>query len=208
MYISVKLYTCNFAACVCVCACAYVLCVFVYALVATCSGGGNAGCSPPVGDKWDRWDMAGSTYAYCYAGCHMPWFMNNSQTGAIKNYAGVVGVDHYWTGQGVPCDSNGDPNEFDMQDSLSQEWKRVFPGMRFLSYRILSAVPYDKVVVSLRRDLGMLSPLSRLPCPVLPCPAMPCHALPCPIHGTCSNERWCHGGEARHVGVPVSADES
>jgi hypothetical protein len=27
-----------------------------------CSGGGSAGCSAPTGAKWDRWDMAGSTY--------------------------------------------------------------------------------------------------------------------------------------------------
>jgi hypothetical protein len=33
-----------------------------------------------------------------------------------------------------------------MQDSLAIEWKSHFPGMRFLSYRIMSAVPYDKVI--------------------------------------------------------------
>ena len=38
-----------------------------------------------------------------------------------------------WTGQGVPC-HDGDPHEFDMQDSLAREWKQHFPGMRFLSY--------------------------------------------------------------------------
>lgn len=42
----------------------------------------------------DRWDMAGSTYAYCYAGCHMPWFINNRVRYNLSAYAGVVGVDH------------------------------------------------------------------------------------------------------------------
>ena len=110
-----------------------------------CTGGGSLGCSSPVGAKWDRWDMAGSTYSYCYAGCHMPFFLNRSTTG-LGAYAGVVGVDHYWTGQGVPCGSDGLPHEFDKQDELAIAWKAVFPGMRFLSYRILSAVPYDTVV--------------------------------------------------------------
>jgi hypothetical protein len=64
-----------------------------------CSGGGKDGCSTPVGAKWDRWDMAGSTYAYCYAGCHMEWFVNNSAEHNLSAYAGIVGVDHYWTGQ-------------------------------------------------------------------------------------------------------------
>lgn len=108
-------------------------------------GGGDTGCSPPLGAKWDRWDMAGSTYAYCYAGCHMPWFVRNSERYNLGAYAGLVGVDHYWTGQGVPC-HDGAPHEFDMQDNLAREWKQYFPGLRFLSYRIPSAVPYDKVV--------------------------------------------------------------
>jgi hypothetical protein len=43
--------------------------------------------------------MAGSTYAYCYAGCHMDWFVNNSAEYNLSAYAGIVGVDHYWTGQ-------------------------------------------------------------------------------------------------------------
>jgi hypothetical protein len=33
-----------------------------------------------------------------------------------------------------------------MQDALASEWKSTFPNMKFLSYRIQSAVPYDKVV--------------------------------------------------------------
>jgi hypothetical protein len=104
------------------------------------------GCSAPVGRKWDRWDMAGSTYNYCYAGCHMDWLINNSARLDLGAYAGVVGVDHYWTGQGVPCGPDGLPHEFDMQDALATTWKAQFPGMRFLSYRITSAVPYDAVI--------------------------------------------------------------
>ena len=38
--------------------------------------------------------MAGSTYAYCYAGCHMPWFITNSKQYDLGAYAGLVGVDH------------------------------------------------------------------------------------------------------------------
>ena len=49
---------------------------------------GKPGCSAPVGEKWDRWDMAGSTYNYCYAGCHMDWMLNNSDTLNLSAYAG------------------------------------------------------------------------------------------------------------------------
>ena len=105
------------------------------------------GCSAPVGAKWDRWDMAGSTYNYCYKGCHMPWLVANKARYNLSAYAGVVGVDHYWTGQGVPCGADGLPREFDMQDALASRWKAEFPGgMRYLSYRIPSAVGYDRVV--------------------------------------------------------------
>jgi hypothetical protein len=57
----------------------------------------------------------------------MPWFIKNRDTHNLSAYAGVVGVDHYWTGQGVPC-VNGDPHEFGAQDSLATEWKTHFPG--------------------------------------------------------------------------------
>ena len=109
-----------------------------------------AGCSAPVGAKWDRWDMAGSTYNYCYKGCHVDWLIAHKATHpALKlgAYAGVVGVDHYWTGQGVPCAADGQPQEFDMQDALARHWKAEFPGgLRFLSYRIPSATAYDRVI--------------------------------------------------------------
>ena len=45
----------------------------------------------------------------------------------------------------MPC-VDGKPQEFAMQDALATRWKGAFPTMRFLSYRILSAVPYDMTV--------------------------------------------------------------
>ena len=50
---------------------------------------GKPGCSAPVGEKWDRWDMAGSTYNYCYAGCHMDWLLDNSDKYNLSAYAGT-----------------------------------------------------------------------------------------------------------------------
>jgi hypothetical protein len=52
-------------------------------------GAVKPGCSAPVGAKWDRWDMAGSTYNYCYAGCHMDWLLNNSARYNLSAYAGA-----------------------------------------------------------------------------------------------------------------------
>jgi hypothetical protein len=45
----------------------------------------------------------------------------------------------------MPC-IDGQPQEFAMQDALAVRWKKTFPTLRFLSYRILSAVPYNTVV--------------------------------------------------------------
>jgi hypothetical protein len=68
----------------------------------------------------------------------------------VLSFPGVVGVDHYWTGQGVPCGSDGLPHEFAMQDHLATTWKAAFPGgLRVLSYRITSAVPYDAVILAM-----------------------------------------------------------
>jgi len=36
--------------------------------------------------------------------------------------------------------------EFAMQQALSAYWKGLYPTLRFLTYRILSAVPYDMVI--------------------------------------------------------------
>ena len=42
--------------------------------------------------------MAGSGYVYCFNECPLPWLKNNTQYGS---FAGVVGVDHYYTNQGA-----------------------------------------------------------------------------------------------------------
>jgi hypothetical protein len=89
---------------------------------AGCTDGGGGGCSAPVGAKWDRWDMAGSTYTYCYHGCVVDWLYNNTKALGLGEYGGVVGVDHYWTHQGMPC-VGGKPQEFVHQDSLTLKWK-------------------------------------------------------------------------------------
>jgi len=78
---------------------------------AGCTDGGRGGCGPPIGDKWDRWDMAGSTYTYCFHGCVVDWLYNNTGALDLPSYGGVVGVDHYWTHQGMPC-VDGRPQEF------------------------------------------------------------------------------------------------
>ena len=81
---------------------------------AGCDDGGTDGCAPPQGAKWDRWDMAGSTYTYCFGGCPIPWLIANTQALGLGEYGGVVGVDHYWTHQGMPCE-DGKPQEFTHQ---------------------------------------------------------------------------------------------
>jgi hypothetical protein len=43
--------------------------------------------------------MAQSTYSYCFGTCPLDWLYNNS---ALGLWGGVVGVDHYWTHQGMP----------------------------------------------------------------------------------------------------------
>ena len=89
--------------------------------------------------------MAGSTYTYCYHGCVVDWLFNNTKPLGLPEYGGVVGVDHYWTHQGMPC-VDGKPQEFVKQDALAIKWKSQFPTMRMLQYRILSAVNYDMVI--------------------------------------------------------------
>lgn len=89
--------------------------------------------------------MAGSTYAYCFRGCPMNTIIQNRTRLGLQGFAGVVGVDHYYTKQGMPC-VDGKPREFEMQQELAQQWKGIFPEMRFMTYRILSAVPYTMVV--------------------------------------------------------------
>ena len=112
-----------------------------------CSGGGHSGCLSPTGKNWDTWSMSASTYQYCFpdeSSCPVSWLMNNSAS-LPAPFGGVTGVDHYYTHQGMPC-IDGKAQEFAMQDALATHWKSVFPTVRYLAYRILSAVPYDSVV--------------------------------------------------------------
>ena len=56
------------------------------------------GCGLP---RWEsQWSMAGSLYAYCIGQCAINWLANHTEHG---RFAGVVGFDHYWTHQGMPC---------------------------------------------------------------------------------------------------------
>ena len=76
--------------------------------------------------------MAASTYTYCYHGCVVDWLFNNTEHLGLNTYAGVVGVDHYWTHQGMPCNGSGKPEEFAKQDTLALKWKSKFPNIRML----------------------------------------------------------------------------
>ena len=51
-----------------------------------CDDGGSGGCGPPVGPKWDTWSMASSTYTYCYEGCVVDWFANNTKALGLPTY--------------------------------------------------------------------------------------------------------------------------
>jgi hypothetical protein len=89
-----------------------------------------------------QWGMRASTYTYCFGQCPLEWLANNTQLG---RWAGVVGVDHYWTQQGMPC-VDGVPQEFAAQDAFANATKTTFPGARVLQYRITDAVPYAEIV--------------------------------------------------------------
>jgi hypothetical protein len=88
------------------------------------------------------WSMRESLYTYCYINCPLDYFDKHRELGV---FGGVVGVDHYWTHQGMPC-VNGVPQEFEAQDAFARATKASFPGTRILQYRITDAVPYTKVV--------------------------------------------------------------
>jgi hypothetical protein len=90
----------------------------------------------------NQWSMAASGYVYCYLQCPMPWLLNNTQYG---NFSGVLGIDHVFTGQGMPC-IDGVPHEFEAQDAYTLQVKKVFPSARVLQYRITDAVPYASIV--------------------------------------------------------------
>lgn len=104
---------------------------------------GPPGCSVPQGPNWaPRYDMASSSYMYCFNHCQLDWLANHTELGV---WAGVVGVDHYWTHQGMPC-IDGVPQEFQLQDAFTLATKAAFPRSRVLQYRITTAVPYAGVV--------------------------------------------------------------
>lgn len=108
--------------------------------VTQCPDETTAGCTSP---PWNvSYAMRLSTYTYCFGECPVPWLIQNSQPGV---YGGVIGVDHYYTHQGMPC-IDGIPQEFEMQNNFTIQTKQVFPDVRILQYRITSAVPYAKVV--------------------------------------------------------------
>jgi hypothetical protein len=86
--------------------------------------------------------MASSLYVYCFGHCPLASLANQTHLG---NFSGVVGVDHYWTKQGMPC-VDGEPTEFANQDAFAIRWKTTFPGTRVLEYRITDAVFYDPLV--------------------------------------------------------------
>jgi len=93
--------------------------------------------------QWPNyWSMRPSLYTYCFENCPLEYFANNTHLGV---FGGVVGVDHYWTGQGMPC-VGGRPQEFEHQDAFADATKAQFPGTRVLLYRITDAVPYAGIV--------------------------------------------------------------
>ena len=110
--------------------------------VVQCPSPVQTGCALPT---WDvRWSMRGSLYTYCYQSCPLAFFANHTSMGT---FSGVVGVDHYWTKQGMPCLPPAfEPTEFANQDAFADATKAVFPGTRILQYRITDAVPYDSIV--------------------------------------------------------------
>ena len=102
---------------------------------------GGSGCAAP---RWNvSYSMADSLYMYCYEPCPIGWLANNTQHG---EFGGIVGYDHYYTHQGMPCDADGMPQEFEFQDAQAVWQKQALPKSRVLQYRINDAVSYAKVV--------------------------------------------------------------
>jgi hypothetical protein len=67
------------------------------AIPTQCPDPTSKGCAKP---NWPPvWAMRQSLYAYCYQHCPLDFFANHTQLGV---FGGVVGVDHYWTQQGMP----------------------------------------------------------------------------------------------------------
>ena len=108
-----------------------------------CPSPTSKGCGKPSGANWPvTWAMRQSLYTYCFEHCPLDFFANHTALGV---FGGVVGVDHYWTHQGMPC-INGRPQEFEHQDAFAIALKAQFPGSRMLQYRITAAVPYAGIV--------------------------------------------------------------
>ena len=113
-----------------------------------CSSPSSKNCAIP---SWPvYWSMRQSLYTYCFGNCPLAYFANNTHLGV---FGGVVGVDHYYTKQGMPC-INGRPQEFEHQDAFAIATKATFPGTRVLQYRITGAVPYAGIV----HDLMLSNP--------------------------------------------------
>ena len=105
-----------------------------------CPSPTSKGCGVP---SWPvSYAMRSSLYTYCYETCPLAFFSQHKDVGV---FGGVVGVDHYWTKQGMPC-INGRPQEFEHQDAFAISTKAEFPGTRILEYRITDAVPYAGIV--------------------------------------------------------------
>jgi hypothetical protein len=92
--------------------------------------------------------MGDSLYMYCYTNenttmgdrhpCPLGWMVKGGVPPGA--FGGIVGFDHYFTSQGMPC-KDGRPQEFELQDAAALWAKTAFPRARVLQYRITSAVP-------------------------------------------------------------------
>jgi hypothetical protein len=107
------------------------------------------GCSTPRGPRWrPSYAMGDSLYMYCYTNenttmgdrhpCPLGWMVKGGVPPGA--FGGIVGFDHYFTSQGMPC-KDGRPHEFELQDAAALWAKAAFPRARVLQYRITSAVP-------------------------------------------------------------------
>jgi hypothetical protein len=83
----------------------------------------GACAAPPWAPVYDK---SASTYAYCFGNCPLPWLQSHTSLGVWR---GLAGVDHYYTGQGMPC-VNGQPQEFAAQDRFAVAVKAWSPAIR------------------------------------------------------------------------------
>ncbi len=119
---------------------------FRAAVAAALVAGAAAQCTGPP--RWTpSYAMRASLYTYCFGSCPLS-YLALPNVSAIGRFAGLVGVDHYFTKQGMPC-VDGIPQEFAHQDAFATATKATFPSSRVLEYRILDAVPYAEVVHAL-----------------------------------------------------------